>query len=416
MADWINSNEITYGPTTGTGDTTAEAVGVKSKSTFSDIFSKLNALRKMRGAVSPNVGDVRSFSGSTYKWEYYNGTTWVPIEGVIPQTNARNSVLSGAVNSTTGLPDIFTASGLALEVLVKSTAVPIILSFADGFDNAYGPVDHIAALTADATMASLPQNSTVYAYADRNASTGAITLGYTAVTPVVSDITPSTVTDTHWYKPSAGKTYVYNGSWQAKQRVFLGVFVSGASAMTSATGYAFNQVKGNFVGSLYGPASANVLSSLLTAAGDVPFATGAGVWSKVAAVPSAHLMLNEAGTALVGIVPYKIGSFTRDLTTASGTQAITGVGFKPSIVLFMAGAASVNHGLGMDDGTSHIMEGEVASTPYVLNSASIYFTDAGQANRQDAHITTLGTDGFTLTWAKNGSPAGTVTIYYLALR
>jgi hypothetical protein len=115
----------------------------------------------------------------------------------------------------------------------------------------------------------------------------------------------------------------------------------------------------------------------------------------------------------------KIGTFTRGNDTASGTQAITGVGFAPSKVLFYAvlsGGSQVSWG--MDDGTNAYATWQFSTAGQFRQDASnsiVLLESSG--NDQRAHITTLGADGFTLTWTKSGSPsAGTDTMFYMAFQ
>ena len=116
----------------------------------------------------------------------------------------------------------------------------------------------------------------------------------------------------------------------------------------------------------------------------------------------------------------KTGSFTRDTTAASGTQAITGVGFTVKAVIFFMtqdeGAGEMS--MGLDDGTTPVTIGDVYND---TNNAYGVFTDRSirdvhsSGNTYNGSVTTLGTDGFTVTWSKAGSPTGTITVIYLAI-
>lgn len=117
---------------------------------------------------------------------------------------------------------------------------------------------------------------------------------------------------------------------------------------------------------------------------------------------------------------FKVGSFTRDQTTASGTQAITGVGFKLKSVIFIAGETGTTKGsIGVDDGTnSGVLFHNVPAGVSFFNiqaGASIFLTDTAGATYSGV-ISATGTDGFTITFTKSGSPTGTATIAYLASR
>lgn len=118
---------------------------------------------------------------------------------------------------------------------------------------------------------------------------------------------------------------------------------------------------------------------------------------------------------------YHIGTFTYDISTASGTQAITGVGFKPRYLLFlMAEDSDSMFSVGFDSGVGDAMcmadEHKDAADKWAVDTSdSIRAIDSATA-RAEGNVTTLGTDGFTITWAKTGSPTGTVTVIYIALR
>lgn len=129
-----------------------------------------------------------------------------------------------------------------------------------------------------------------------------------------------------------------------------------------------------------------------------------------------HMIANAGGTAWESAAPYKIGSFTRDLSAAAGTQEVTGVGFKPSTVLFLSGISSAMFAIGIDNGTIHCCCGSEGGTPIFINTASVLLTNATGVDGQYASISAMDIDGFTLDWTKIGVPASVQTVYYLALR
>ena len=118
----------------------------------------------------------------------------------------------------------------------------------------------------------------------------------------------------------------------------------------------------------------------------------------------------------------QLGTFTVDTTTASGTQAVTGVGFQPNVVIFLSVVATgttAGASVGFDNGTTHYN-----LYNYHANTANTWSGDAsssiqniqGAGTNYNGSITTLGSDGFTITWVKTGSPSGTLTVYYLAVK
>ena len=121
---------------------------------------------------------------------------------------------------------------------------------------------------------------------------------------------------------------------------------------------------------------------------------------------------------------FKLGTFTRDISTADGTQAVTGVGFQPTHLIFHANINNIAGGfsVGFDDGTTRRGSGIDGNTAYTFSDGSsttdisILCRDvAGSTGASyEGSVTTLGADGFTVTWNKIGSPTGSLVVYYMA--
>ena len=133
------------------------------------------------------------------------------------------------------------------------------------------------------------------------------------------------------------------------------------------------------------------------------------------------LFMNAAGTANEYANGMKIGTFTIDTATASGTQAVSGIGFKPSHVDFFVSVSNTSEfSIGYDDGTNYY----VGYNRYAVGAGtwSRSATDGSIFLLQSSgvsyvgRITTLGADGFTITWTKGGAKTGTAYIYYRAFR
>ena len=155
---------------------------------------------------------------------------------------------------------------------------------------------------------------------------------------------------------------------------------------------------------------------------DTP-ASYSGQAGKYAKVNSGETAL-EFGT--VTGLQAKIGSFSRDTSLASGDQPVAGVGFQPSVIIFLScqDTAVGESSIGFDIGTAgyalidyHNITGSAWATGggTAANAVSIRsYEVVGKV--YSGYITTLGSDGFTITWTRTGTPTGTLTIYYLALR
>jgi len=120
----------------------------------------------------------------------------------------------------------------------------------------------------------------------------------------------------------------------------------------------------------------------------------------------------EGGLGLKGI---RIGGGTRD---AGGAQAITGVGFTPSLVIIIAYATGgVNQilSIGMDDATTRwvvALQGQSVN----VTSATAYsvYCYIDTSNYLRGSITSMDADGFTITWLLTG--ACSVTFKYIAIQ
>lgn len=136
--------------------------------------------------------------------------------------------------------------------------------------------------------------------------------------------------------------------------------------------------------------------------------------SEVTAEIAAHAAIAAAHHAK-GIASVKIGSFTRN---ASGSHSVTGVGFQPKIVLFLATTIGGTHqilSIGWDDATTHhciyAMGHQVDTARGTSNSISV-FKDA--SNYIIGAISSMGADGFTISWTKVGTVEAVVT--FLAMK
>jgi len=133
----------------------------------------------------------------------------------------------------------------------------------------------------------------------------------------------------------------------------------------------------------------------------------------------------DAGTGNLVLSPkkngglVKNGTFTRDMSTATGSQAITGVGFRPSSVDFCGAIDGSANALikGIDDGTTRECVLYVANfLQFVVDSNNSVQIRIDNTNFQRGFISSFDTDGFTISWTKTGTPTGTGTFYFTARR
>jgi len=114
------------------------------------------------------------------------------------------------------------------------------------------------------------------------------------------------------------------------------------------------------------------------------------------------------------------GVFFRTMTDPSGTQAITGVGFKPKFVLFQANtnggnAFSIGQDNGSFRGSTYANDGNIATGMAGTTSSSLNI-HTGVSIYQRGLISSLDIDGFTITWTKLGSPTLTGEIHFSAFK
>ena len=115
------------------------------------------------------------------------------------------------------------------------------------------------------------------------------------------------------------------------------------------------------------------------------------------------------------------GFYSKDMTEASGTTAITGVGFTPTSITFLASYAegAGGHSCGTSDDSGQ--DGAWLSygiTPTYSHSATVYsiLLTADGSSYQYGNVSSYDSDGFTINWAKGGSPTATGQVWYNAIK
>lgn len=103
----------------------------------------------------------------------------------------------------------------------------------------------------------------------------------------------------------------------------------------------------------------------------------------------------------------KVITITRNMTAASGDVAYTGVGFQPTAIVAIGNIngniGSFAIGIADSSAAEANMYGNANTTNYADNYMLEIVASAG--NNQLSVLKNYGTDGFTLTWTKNGSIA-----------
>lgn len=144
----------------------------------------------------------------------------------------RNRLLSGKVSNG----EFSFLTGDNLSVMIDGSQTPVLLSFADGF-NDYGAVDYITTINRKQSAWSLPANSTSYLYVERSAS-GGLTYGSTTLEPMRQPNAPAAATDKMYYNTTNEKMYVYTGTyWKEILRVVVAIAVTDATRVKSIKYY-----------------------------------------------------------------------------------------------------------------------------------------------------------------------------------
>lgn len=144
----------------------------------------------------------------------------------------RNRVLSGKVSNG----EFSFLTGDNLSVMIDGSQTPVLLSFADGF-NDYGAVDYIQTINRKQSAWSLPANNTSYLYVERSAS-GGLTYGSTTLEPMRQPYAPAAATDKMYYNTTNEKMYVYTGTyWKEILRVVVAIAVTDATRVKSIKYY-----------------------------------------------------------------------------------------------------------------------------------------------------------------------------------
>lgn len=217
---------------------------------------------------------------------------------------------------------------------------------------------------------------------------------------------------------TAGTGLTGGGDLSTNRTISLSTPVSVANGGTNSTaGLGNNRVMISSGGAIVEQSAITASSALASDTNGLPVASSttstelgfvAGVTSAIQTQLNGKMGFSDAR--------FTIATLTRDLTTATGSVAYTGVGFSPKALLFIA----------VVDGTTKISWGmDNAAQPRAISSFGANYTNwgsnsiaiaDGSGNSQVALVSSLDSDGFTLSWTKAGTPTGTAVVYYLAFR
>ena len=119
-----------------------------------------------------------------------------------------------------------------------------------------------------------------------------------------------------------------------------------------------------------------------------------------------------------GTGSFNVDTFTRDTALATGTQAITGVGFTPiGCFFFVNEQAGAETSWGFDDGTTRgaLYDHSGVTADTFANTDNAILVEQSSGLTYTATIQSFDGDGFTLAWVRSGAPTGTITIKFACL-
>jgi len=108
-------------------------------------------------------------------------------------------------------------------------------------------------------------------------------------------------------------------------------------------------------------------------------------------------------------------SETRAMADVSGDVAYTGYGFKPSVLIITSCLGDALSWAQIDINLDERCVYKKADTKTFYSGNYSVMIMLSATSAQEAIIKSLDSDGFTLTWAKAGTPAGTGNFTVLAL-
>jgi hypothetical protein len=161
-------------------------------------------------------------------------------------------------------------------------------------------------------------------------------------------------------------------------------------------------------------AAAGILGTQLeTKIDDVGKLSGAG-FTELANIPSGAGVIPLVNVPSTSV---KIGSFTRDIATATDLT-INNIGFTPSVVIFHASVAGNNTfsvGFGMVG--ANVSASLLGSSPaYSSNTGACFMLYDDSSKYTAVSIKSFASGEFVLQFSKTSTPVGTGTIGYLAIR
>lgn len=193
--------------------------------------------------------------------------------------------------------------------------------------------------------------------------------------------------------------------------------VNGDINAAAAIAYSKLNLTGNIVNADINASAAIALSKLAALTGSRVLESTAGGIISASSATSTNLSNLVGGTVITEHLHdtrRAVGSNSRGAGAGSGTQAITGVGFQPRLIIIhtvASGGAANAHSHGHATGTTDEEVARVDSAGGGNVESGNIISIINGANSQKATISAVGSDGFTLNWTEVGSSIAVNFVY-----
>lgn len=372
----------------------------------------------------PSTGKALVWTGNTIRNSTYDIDTQ-QAAAASSATAALASQVAAAVSEANSLIYSNTSSTQAIASATSATASLSHVTTALTYSN-IASSHSVTALTHSNTASSYSTNALTNATTAASEAVTALTHSNTAGSYSVTALTHSNTASSHSVTALTQSNTATTQATISASHAVTALTYSNIASSYSVTALTHATTAGSHATSALTSATtaASEATTAIAAAATIPSMPSVGTSGLVVKVKATEdgyeLKTGAAGDVLYADTRYKVGSFTKDMSEASATTtAVTGLGFAPKYVDFLYGVDGQvgTIGWGKDDGA--VRKNIALTTTSTLNLDavnSILSVSAFATGYYTGYITSMDSDGFTITWTKNSSPTGTLSVYYTAYR
>jgi len=133
-----------------------------------------------------------------------------------------------------------------------------------------------------------------------------------------------------------------------------------------------------------------------------------------------HLLMSASGNDPEWANPYYLGTFTRNGSADTGDATVTGVPFKPKMVIISGGYTSAAAAtIGFSDATKNYClynNHYAVASAWALNTAYCLYLYEDTGKGMGGIVKSMNSDGFTMNYTKVGGSTVTASFIYMAFR